>query len=145
MFTQDYLMRMFLMLAGAIRESLQKAHGDNDPRAAADLLDASLEDATEMDGSLLLRMTPESMAAMLQLSQPDPQLMGYVSRSLLLSSTYLKQAGDESAAALRRAQAFAVSDAFGLDLSDSSIEQDQLEGFLSQSGADGGSFEDAGQ
>ena len=145
MFAQDYLMRMFLMLAGAIRESLQKAHGDNDPRAAADLLDASLEDATEMDGSLLLRMTPESMAAMLQLSQPDPQLMGYVSRSLLLSSTYLKQAGDESAAALRRAQAFAVSDAFGLGLSDSSIEQDQLEGFLSQSGADGGSFEDAGQ
>ncbi len=136
MFTQDYLMRMFLMLAGAIRESFQKAHGDDDPRAAAELLDASLEDATEMDGSLLLRMTPESMAAMLQLSQPDPQLMGYVSRSLLLSSSYLKQAGDESAASLRRAQAFAVSDAFGLDISDSSIEQGQLEAFLSQNGGE---------
>lgn len=143
MFTQDYLMRMFLMLAGAIRESFQKAHGDDDPRAAAELLDASLEDATEMDGSLLLRMTPESMAAMLQLSQPDPQLMGYVSRSLLLSSSYFKQAGDESAAALRRAQAFAVSDAFGLGLTDASIEQGQLEGFLSQ--GEGASSEDAWQ
>ncbi len=143
MFTQDYLMRMFLMLAGAIRESLQKAHGDNDPRAAAELLDASLEDATEMDGSLLLRMTPESMAAMLQLSQPDPQLMGYVSRSLLLSSTYLKQAGDESAAALRHAQAMAVSDAFNLGLTDADAEPEQLEGFLSQNEVEASPSEDA--
>ncbi len=145
MFTQDYLMRMFLMLAGAIRESLQRAHGDDDPRAAAELLDASLEDATEMDGSLLLRMTPESMAAMLQLSQPDPQLMGYVSRTLLLSSTYLKQAGDESAAALRRAQALAVSDAFDLGISDASVEPEQLESFLSQAEVEAGSSEELGQ
>lgn len=134
MFTQDYLMRMFLMLAGAIRESLQRANGNDDPKAAAELLDNSLEDATEMDGSLLLRMTPESMAAMLQLSQPDPALMGYISRSLLLSSTYYKEAGDEAAAQLRRAQAYAVSNAFNLGLTDECIEPGQLSSFFTQNG-----------
>lgn len=70
--TQDYLMRMFMQLAAAMKESLLRARGENDPRVAADMLDAAISDATEMDGGLLLRMAPESMAAMLQLSQPDP-------------------------------------------------------------------------
>ncbi len=138
MFTQDYLMRMFLMLAGAIRESMQRAHGKDDPEAAAELLDNSLEDATEMDGSLLLRMTPESMAAMLQLSQPDPALMGYISRSLLLSSTYYKEAGNEAAAQLRRDQAYAISNAFNLGLTDSCIQPKELSDFFTQNGVEPG-------
>ena len=105
MLTQDYLMRMFMQLAAAMKESLLRARGENDPRVAADMLDAAISDATEMDGGLLLCMAPESMAAMLQLSQPDPQLMEYVSRSLLLSSRYSSEAGDSSIAALRREQA----------------------------------------
>ena len=61
MLQQDYLLRMFVQLANAIRESLQRARGDSDPVSAAELLDQSIEDATEMDGALLLRMAPESM------------------------------------------------------------------------------------
>ena len=34
-FTQDYLMRMFMQLAAAMKESLLRARGQNDPRAAA--------------------------------------------------------------------------------------------------------------
>lgn len=136
MFTQDYLMRMFMQLAAAMKESLMRAKGKNDPRSAADLLDTAVTDATEMDGSLLLRMAPESMAAMLQLSQPDPQLMEYVSRSLLLSSQYLREAGDASLAELRRAQAFAVADAFGAQLSEESISQEELEALFKRSGVE---------
>ena len=54
MLQQDYLLRMFLQIATAIRESLQRSRGEQDPEAAASLLDQSLEDATEIDGSLLL-------------------------------------------------------------------------------------------
>ena len=82
----------------AIRESLQRSRGEQDPEAAASLLDRSLEDATEIDGSLLLRMAPETMAAMLQLSQSDPLLMEYVARTLLLSSKYLYDAGEDERA-----------------------------------------------
>lgn len=136
MFTQDYLMRMFMQLAAAMKESLLRARGQNDPRAAADMLDEAVSDATEMDGDLLLRMAPESMAAMLQLSQPDPQLMEYVSRSLLLSSQYLREAGDASASALRQEQAYAVARAFDVELGESSISQNELDELFARSGLD---------
>lgn len=136
MFTQDYLMRMFMQLAAAMKESLLRARGQNDPRAAADILDEAVSDATEMDGDLLLRMAPESMAAMLQLSQPDPQLMEYVSRSLLLSSQYLREAGDASASALRQEQAYAVARAFGVELGEGSISQNELDELFARSGLD---------
>lgn len=133
---QDYLMRMFMQLAAAMKESLLRARGENDPRVAADMLDAAISDATEMDGGLLLCMAPESMAAMLQLSQPDPQLMEYVSRSLLLSSRYSSEAGDSSIAALRRGQAYAVARAFGVDLDESSVSQQALDALFERSGID---------
>ena len=136
MFTQDYLMRMFMQMAAAMKESLLRARGQNDPRAAADMLDEAVSDATEMDGDLLLRMAPESMAAMLQLSQPDPQLMEYVSRSLLLSSQYLREAGDASASALRQAQAYAVARAFDVELGEGSISQNELDELFARSGLD---------
>lgn len=134
MFTQDYLMRMFMQLAAAMKESLMRARGQKDPRAAADVLDTAVSDATEMDGGLLLRMAPESLAAMLQLSQPDSQLMEYVSRSLLLSSNYLQEAGDASLAELRRGQAFAVANQFGIALSEDSVSQDELDSLFQRSG-----------
>lgn len=132
MFQQDYLLRMFLQLATAVRESLQRARGDKDPVAAAQMLDHTLEDATEMDGALLLRMAPESMAAMLQISQPDPMLMEYVARTLLLSSEYLSEAGESAHAELRKGQAYAVAQAFGIQLSDESIQPEELERFFEE-------------
>lgn len=132
MYQQDYLMRMFMQLAVAMKESMQRARGERDPYGAATMLEKSLDDATEMDSSLLLRMAPESMAAMLQLSQPDKQLMEYVSRSLLLSSEYLKEAGQDSTSQLRREQAYAVAQSFGIELSDESITPEELDCFFDE-------------
>ena len=130
MLQQDYLLRMFLQIATAIRESLQRSRGEQDPEAAASLLDRSLEDATEIDGSLLLRMAPETMAAMLQLSQSDPLLMEYVARTLLLSSKYLYDAGEDERASVRKEPACAVAHAFGIELSEESIKPEELEQFF---------------
>ena len=110
MLQQDYLLRMFLQIATAIRESLQRSRGEQDP--------------------LLLRMAPETMAAMLQLSQSDPLLMEYVARTLLLSSKYLYDAGEDERASLRKEQAFAVAHAFGIELSEESIKPEELEQFF---------------
>lgn len=141
--TQDYLMRMFMQLAAAMKESLLHARGENDPRVAADMLDAAISDAAEMDGGLLLCMAPESMAAMLQLSQSDPQLMEYVSRSLLLSSRYSAEAGDLSISALRREQAYAVARAFGVSLDDNSVSRQELDALFERSGLDVHAFDDS--
>ena len=72
MLQQDYLMRMFTALAIAMRESMLRAQGDEDPEGAAELLEAALDKTTEIDGALLLQMAPESFVAMVQLSQNDP-------------------------------------------------------------------------
>lgn len=130
MFTQDCLMRMVLELAGAIRKSLLTAKEDEDPEAAAQLLEATLDGATEMDASLLLSLAPESMTAMLKISGADPCLMAYVSRMLLLESHYLTMAQRPRDAALRHDQAFAVADAYGIPLSENDIDQERIESFL---------------
>lgn len=132
MLQQDYLMRMFLQLASSIRESLERARGGEDPETAALRLDATLEDATEMDGALLLRMAPESMAALVKLSDPDPELMGYVARCLLLSSRFMAQAGNADRASLRAGQAHALAASFGFEIEEADMEPEALEAFFEE-------------
>ena len=55
MFEQDYLMRIIAQLLGAIRRSMERAAGEEDPDGAASALDMALGDATDLDGEALLR------------------------------------------------------------------------------------------
>lgn len=135
MLQQDYLLRMFTALAVAIRESIMRAQGDEDPEGAAELLEAALDNATEIDGSLLLQMAPESFVMMVQLSQTDPALIGYISRTLLLESQYLTKAGLDAKAELRAGQARALAQAYGFQVDESDVSPEGLEAFFeSQSG-----------
>lgn len=137
MLQQDYLMRMFTALAVAIRESIMRAQGDEDPEGAAELLEAALDNATEIDGSLLLQMAPESFVMMVQLSQTDPALIGYISRTLMLESQYLSKAGLDAKAELRAGQAQALAQAYGFQVDESDVSPEGLEAFFeSQPGAD---------
>lgn len=130
MLTEDYLMRMFAMLIDAMRESYLRSRKKEDPQASAELLDGSLDGATEIDGSLLLTLAPETMGAMLKMSGEEPRLMEYVSRTLLLSSKFYGEAGQSELASLRAGQARAVADSFGIDLSEDDIEPESLEAFF---------------
>lgn len=133
MLHQDYLVRMFVQLAAAIRQTFDKTQEHEDPETKANLLEASLMNATEIDGGLLLQLAPETMASMLQLSGTDPTLIGYVARTLLLESVYLKEAQQAALAQLRRNQAYALAEAYGFELSDVAIEPDALEEFFEES------------
>ena len=55
MLHQDYLVRMFMVLAAAIRRTILNTSGEKDPEASAELLESTLSNATEIDGSLLLK------------------------------------------------------------------------------------------
>ena len=48
MFEQDYLMRIIAQLLGAIRRSMERAAGEEDPDGAARALDMALGDATDL-------------------------------------------------------------------------------------------------
>lgn len=136
MLQQDYLLRMFSALAIAIRESILRAQGDEDPEGAAELLEAALDNTTEIDGSLLLQMAPETFVSMIQLSQTDPALIGYISRTLLLESRYLTEAGLDSKACLRANQAHALAHAYGFELDDADVSEEALEQFFNDDSAE---------
>ena len=64
MLQQDYLMRMFTALAIAMRESMLRAQGDEDPEGAAELLEAALDKTTDI--------TPEELDRFFEEQNVDP-------------------------------------------------------------------------
>ncbi len=130
MFEQDYLMRMILQLVEGIRRSMELSKQKNDPSAAAEMLEATISQATEIDGSVLLSLAPESIADILQVSGTDPGVVEFVSRSMLLESEYLDEAGDAGLARLRSAQAHALADSYGFSLDQAGDGESQMNAFL---------------
>ncbi|MCH4221084.1 MAG: hypothetical protein LKF76_04030 [Eggerthellaceae bacterium] len=131
MFEQDYLMRMILQLVAAIRQSMEKAGGeDHDPAAAAELIEAGIASATELDGSVLLSLAPGSIASILQVTGTDPHVVEYVGRSLLLESSYLHETGSNDKADLRAQQARALAHSYGFDLDETDKPKQMMCNFL---------------
>lgn len=131
MFEQDYLMRMILQLVEAIRRSLEAANGtEHDPAAAADMLEAAIGTATDIDGSVLLSLAPESISDILQVSGTDPGVAEYVGRSLYLESNYLREAGNDDLAAIRISQAQALARSYGFSLHEEMGAEAAMDAFL---------------
>ena len=127
MFEQDYLMRIIAQLLGAIRRSMERAAGEEDPDGAASALDMALGDEA------LLSLAPESLASVLQVSGVDPHLTEYIARSLMLSGRYHGEAGRPDVAELRQAQGRAVAAAFGHELGADPVSDEALEALLTAS------------
>lgn len=132
MLQQDYLLRILLQFAEAIMRSMLKSNGEKDPVAAADMLEAAIGEATELDGEVFLSFAPESMASILSVSGTDPRVVEYIARSLLLESEYLTEAGDPEKAKLRAEQAAALAQSYGIDLSEESITPEELDAFFEE-------------
>ena len=129
MFEQDYLMRILLQFAEIVRRSWTKANKEHDPKEAADMLEDAVGEATDMDGGMLLSLSPESIASVMQVSGVDPRVTEYIARSLLLAAGYLREAGDDALADVREAQARAVAEAYGFELP---ATFEELEGMLDE-------------
>ena len=108
MLQQDYLMRMIMQLIQGIRKSMRRAVDEKDPEAAADMLEATVGEATELDGAVLLSLSPESIASVVQISGTEPRVVEYICRTLMLEADYLRDAGKAEKAALREQQARAL-------------------------------------
>ena len=123
MLQQDYLAKMIMQFIDAIRRSIDRAKERQDPRGAAETLETAIGDTTDIDGGVLLSLAPESLVGVMQVSGVDPHVTDYIAHSLLFSSMYLKQAGDEGLARIRESQARAVAQAYGVDLPQNYDEQ----------------------
>ena len=130
MFEKDYLMRMFLQLAEAIRKSLMKEHESTED-ALRDL-ERTIGDAVDIDPQVLLSLTPESVVSMLKLGTFDPELGGLVVRALFYQSNIYEELGQFGHADLRRAQANAIAQAYGIDVSIADSTPEMLEEYFAQ-------------
>lgn len=130
MFERDYLMRMLAQLIEGIVRTMELKRGGGDPKAAADSLEQVIGQATDIDGSILLGLSPESIADILMVSGTDAGVVEFVSRSLLLAADYLDEAGDSALAGLRRDQGLALIRAFGLDVDLGLTPEDAMEAYL---------------
>ncbi len=116
MFEQDYLMKQLLMFFQALTRSWEQMEDEDDPQGAADTLENAITSATDMDGAALLTLAPESIASIMQVTGVDPHIVEYLSRSMLLESVYLENAGNKGLSDVRAAQARAIADAYGFEL-----------------------------
>ena len=130
MFENDYLMRMIMQLIEAIQRSINMAKNNEDPAASAQMLEDAIGAATELDGGVLLALSPDSIAEILGVSGTDPQVAEYVGRTLYLESSYLAQAGARDLALLRAEQALALADAYNFSLDEDLGPEAAMEAFL---------------
>ena len=118
MLEQDYLMNLLLQFFKAMARSWELNRDHEDPRAAADMLEAAIGNAIDMDGATLLSLSPESIAQIMRVTGVDPNVTQFIARSMLLESVYLEQAGQTNLALLRSEQARAIAADYCFDLPD---------------------------
>lgn len=118
MFERDYIMKLLADLLQAIVKSMLQAEKEENPYLAAQTLEAAIGNAVDMDASVFMSLSPDSMASIMAISHTDPRSTEYIARSLALAAEYNRKAGFDEIADLRQGQAEAVAAAFGHDLSD---------------------------
>ena len=131
MLQRDYLVQLITQFIEAIIRSRTVAGKEDNPLLAADLLEAAVEQALDMDGVALLSLAPESFAAILSVSGVDPALIEYIAHALQQESEYLEQAESHELAQLRLLQAQALFDTYGLNPQNAEI-QAEFEGLTTQ-------------
>ncbi|MBQ3300953.1 MAG: hypothetical protein IJH04_02150 [Eggerthellaceae bacterium] len=140
MIEQDYLMRLLIQFFQAMYKAEGRRKDEKDPKGAADMLEAAIGNATDMDGGVLLSLAPDSIAQVMKVSGVDPNVTQFVARSRLLESVYLTEANERQLAAVRAAQARAIADAYGFELPEDPSDFDAVTEGLEEA-AEAGGFE----
>lgn len=118
MFERDYLVRMLVNLANAIRKSLNKARGEGDLSASIEILQDSITNLIDIDGSVLMSLNPDSFVSVVKVSNTDPRAVVYIVYSMLLQSYYLKKLNQTELSLLRQQQAEKLACEYKVDIID---------------------------
>ena len=136
MFENDYLMRMIAQLIEGIQRAINMTKNNEDPALQAQQLEDAIAFATELDGGVLLSLSPDSIASILDVSGTNPLVAEYVGRTLFLESGYLAQAGAKDLACLRAEQALALAEHYGFSLDEDLGPEAAMEAFLASQAAE---------
>lgn len=130
MFENDYIMRMILQLSRVLRRSLIKEYPS--PESEIQDIEGKVAEALDLDPRLMFKLEPESLVSLLQLGNVDPVLAVYAVRSIYYESDLLEDKGDLEKAELRRAQADAIAQAYGIEVTLADGSAEAMEEFLDE-------------
>ena len=108
----DYLLDMIARFVDALMLGLGRGRGGMRAEAVASF-EGVVGEVLDMDASVALSLAPTSLVTMLQLSAVDDSLAHYAAYALMRAADAYEDVGDATAA-LRRQQACAVADAYGV-------------------------------
>lgn len=144
MFERDYLMNLLMQFFRALMRTYEIRNKKDDPKLASQMLEGQISEVLEMDGAALLQLSPDSIAQVMRVMNTDPNITQFIARSLLLDGVYLKQAGEETQARVREAQAHAIAAEYGFELPENASDFEAIIGGLEEAALEGG-FQDKEQ
>lgn len=112
MLQRDYIVAMLKQLSEVLTRYLCPAVVDADS-TAIDEVEGAIGNLMNLEGSVALSLDPNSLVTMFELSGIADSVAGYVSYVLVRLGDAYDQQGNGERAQLRRAQAQAISTAFG--------------------------------
>lgn len=112
MLQRDYIVAKLKQLSEVLTRYLRPAVVDADS-TAIDEVEGAIGNLMNLEGSVALSLDPNSLVTMFELSGIADSVAGYVSYVLVRLGDAYDQQGNGERAQLRRAQAQAISTAFG--------------------------------
>lgn len=115
-YENDWIMRQIELMGGLIRKALERLRlgaGDEEP---LELTEEAIGLSVDMDPRLFVRLSPQSMASFLEISNTDPRIVERLAEALEAQAEILESEGELLEAGVRREQAEGVRRAFDHDL-----------------------------
>lgn len=106
-YQSDYVLRLVEQMGGLVRRALQLARIGNDGESY-DVAAEAIGLALDVDPVVAAKLSPHSLAAMLEMSNLDARVIRLVADALEVQADVLEQAGEIVEAGVRRQQATAV-------------------------------------
>ena len=108
----DYVLRLIEELRAVIRGALEKL-GLDEPEQPGELAGHAIGLALSMDPALASGLSPESLVALLELTEVDERVVALVKQALEIEAAALEQHGHRSGARFRYEQAAAIGSLLG--------------------------------
>lgn len=106
-YQSDYVMRLIEQMGGLVRRALVMLREGSDEEPY-ELAEQALALALDMDPELVVRLSPQSMASLLELNNLDERVIQLVGEALEVQADALELGGELVAAGIRREQSGAV-------------------------------------
>jgi len=106
-YQSDYVLRLIEQMGQLLRDALDR-FGEGETGESFDLAEQVVSGVLELDADLVARLSPSSLAALLDLHNPDERVVELVARALDLQASIREREGSLIEAGVHREQAQAV-------------------------------------